>query len=389
MAVFTQPQVLRALLASFLLTYFLGILAAWGWLIQRVWQRQPLFPREPLVARREVPWGLGTVLLVILIYVLTQISVVRGYAHVTGRNLATPSAPLAANANEKTADSKRTAVRAVESNAKETETFSQTEKVFLVAVIDSVLLVLLPLLARYTCGASLRDLGLSFRGWGKQAAIGIVAILITTPLVYLIQYPATQIWKRRGHPLEDMVREQFSFQGAYLAVVTAGVLAPMLEELIFRGFLLSWLSRRQNGWQTGTFPGPNDSATQGAPGCPRFSRSAIVVTSLVFAAVHAPQWPAPIAIFVLALALGTVYARTGSLIASVIMHSAFNGVSTAVLFLALLVAPEQRGDSAPVKHVALSPQVISRLAVKSSRRLHRLAVTDGACGKTEIASVFF
>jgi hypothetical protein len=64
---------------------------------------------------------------------------------------------------------------------------------------------------------------------------------------------------------------------------------------------------------------------------------AIALTSLVFAAVHGPQWPAPIALFVLALAIGTVYHRTGSLIAAVCMHAVFNGFSTLGLFFALLV----------------------------------------------------
>ena len=44
--------------------------------------------------------------------------------------------------------------------------------------------------------------------------------------------------------------------------------------------------------------------------------------------VHAPQWPAPIALFVLSLVIGTVYHRTGSLIAAIFMHATFNGLST-------------------------------------------------------------
>jgi hypothetical protein len=63
---------------------------------------------------------------------------------------------------------------------------------------------------------------------------------------------------------------------------------------------------------------------------------AIVVTSLVFAGVHGPQWPAPIALFVLSLAIGAIYHRTGSLIAAICMHAVFNGFSTLWLFLVLL-----------------------------------------------------
>ena len=63
---------------------------------------------------------------------------------------------------------------------------------------------------------------------------------------------------------------------------------------------------------------------------------AIVLTSLLFASVHAPQWPAPIALFALAVVIGTVYYRTGSLIAAIFMHATFNGLSTLLLFVALL-----------------------------------------------------
>jgi membrane protease YdiL (CAAX protease family) len=50
--------------------------------------------------------------------------------------------------------------------------------------------------------------------------------------------------------------------------------------------------------------------------------------------MHLPQWPAPIAIFLLSIALGTVYQRTGSLLASITMHATFNGINTLLLLLA-------------------------------------------------------
>jgi hypothetical protein len=49
---------------------------------------------------------------------------------------------------------------------------------------------------------------------------------------------------------------------------------------------------------------------------------------------------------VLSLVLGTVYYRTGSLIASICVHGAFNGMSTLVMFVALLAGPEVDKDKA-------------------------------------------
>ncbi|GAC1463197.1 MAG: hypothetical protein NVSMB9_00360 [Isosphaeraceae bacterium] len=62
----------------------------------------------------------------------------------------------------------------------------------------------------------------------------------------------------------------------------------------------------------------------------------LLLTSGGFALVHAPQMPAPFAIFALSLALGTVYQRTGSLIAPFTLHALFNGFNTLLMVLSLL-----------------------------------------------------
>ena len=98
-------------------------------------------------------------------------------------------------------------------------------------------------MARLTCGARLRDFGLSFEGWWRQAAVGVVATLIAAPPVNAIQILATRIWtyQRAPRPGNDL---QGVFRRAWrdLAVVTAVILAPMFEELLFRGLLQSWLA---------------------------------------------------------------------------------------------------------------------------------------------------
>ncbi len=70
---------------------------------------------------------------------------------------------------------------------------------------------------------------------------------------------------------------------------------------------------------------------------PIWAGVAIVITSVIFAILHAGQWPAPIPIFFLALGLGFIYHRTGSLLAPICMHAVFNGTSTLMLFIALLM----------------------------------------------------
>lgn len=98
-------------------------------------------------------------------------------------------------------------------------------------------------------------------------------------------------------------------------VVAAVVLAPIIEELIYRGALFQ--SARSSFGMVG----------------------GIVVSALVFAGVHAEVWssaPAMFGLLVLGLWLAAIFHRTGSLVVPVLAHATFNGVTLA---LALLVPP--------------------------------------------------
>lgn len=60
---------------------------------------------------------------------------------------------------------------------------------------------------------------------------------------------------------------------------------------------------------------------------------AIFATSLLFAAVHSPVWPSPIALFPLSLGLGWLAYRTQSVFASATCHGLFNMISAIALLL--------------------------------------------------------
>jgi membrane protease YdiL (CAAX protease family) len=360
-------QILLVLLTFFLLAVLASMFMAWGWLIWRLLTRQPILPEKPMVARQEPTWGLWSVLLIVLLYLVVGFTLSQGYALATGRSPARQTPPPAAK-NDRAADG---AEKHVDDKAIE-PTFAMTEMMFVNAVAQVIMLVLAPLVLRWTSGAHLHDLGLSLSGWWRQAAVGVVAMLITTPVVFLVQFGAISVWQPNSHPLEKMLREHFSVDVGYLALVTGVILAPMLEEMtfraIFQGWLIRWMIRREYSTepreillelQSHEIEGESvsqpaayweaaersavllaDPVPEQAPESRRAVWKAIVVTSLFFAVVHAAQWPAPIPIFVLSLVLGTIYYRTGSLIASICMHGAFNGLSTLMMFVALLVGPE-------------------------------------------------
>lgn len=99
-----------------------------------------------------------------------------------------------------------------------------------------------------------------------------------------------------------------------LAIITVVVITPFVEELLFRGFLQSFI-RRHLG-----------------------SKQAILITSACFSAFHydSAQGYANIPIvgslFFLALFLGYLYEKQGSLFASICLHGLFNAISILNLY---------------------------------------------------------
>lgn len=104
-----------------------------------------------------------------------------------------------------------------------------------------------------------------------------------------------------------------------LAVLVIGGLAPVGEELFFRGFMLT---RLRQVWRAGP---------------------AIVVTALAFGLIHG-EWVHGLLATGIGLYLGLVTVRSGSVIAAVICHVANNTAS--VLLSVAIGSPQGRGVNA-------------------------------------------
>jgi membrane protease YdiL (CAAX protease family) len=102
-------------------------------------------------------------------------------------------------------------------------------------------------------------------------------------------------------PIEDMITSRQSLAFVMLFGV---LLAPMFEEILFRGFLLPLLARSLGAW----------------PG--------ILLTALPFALLHGPQntwaWQQVVLIGVAGAIFGWVRYRTGATSASFLLHAAYN-----------------------------------------------------------------
>ncbi len=101
---------------------------------------------------------------------------------------------------------------------------------------------------------------------------------------------------------------------AWALAILSVTLAPLMEELFFRGFLYPVLARGIGVWL------------------------AVLITALGFAALHASQlgftWGPVLVIFVVGLVLTIVRAKTNSVAAGVIIHMAYNGTITVAMFAA-------------------------------------------------------
>lgn len=303
-----------------------AILGAWSWALIKLAQGDPLLPRE---RRRIVPWGSASVLAVVMLHVALQFGAGFGYLLVrwiSGEATGGMKAELTLRDN-----------------------------LMLMGLVSVLIVDLAPAFLRLTTGADLADLGLTARDLGRNLARGAVACALLLPIIYGVMALAVHVWPAQSHPVEQAIRNDPRATTALLAVFAAVVAAPLAEELLFRGVLLGWL------WKVGIRrPGSPDgevryeerdldpfvAAIVAHPDLPSASPPidpfagragrdwlANITASVIFAGLHFGQWPAPVPLFLLSLGLGELYRRTGSLVAPIALHAAFNGLSMAVLLL--------------------------------------------------------
>jgi membrane protease YdiL (CAAX protease family) len=351
------PSRLLVLVSELLLV---AIAASWVWALGRLRAGRPLLPKTPPA---PVPWGIGSILAVVVVWLLLNVgfaNLIHAFVQLGEKPpVQPPNAPRGENV---------------------------VETMLVVACVNVAMLWAVPRWLQLTSGARLADLGLSRPRPFDNVVVGVVACLLLLPLIYAVQLAALRVWpmkKEHVHPVAQMLHDQPTAPVIALAVVSAVVLAPAAEELAFRGILLGWLLRRWNSSkelikpprepladldldladgparheaEAGNQPedlltwsptAPPTRSTQHAARSIAAEHAALsirkfapmmpnLVTSVFFAALHWGQWPAPLAIFVLSLGLGVLYQRTGSLLAPIALHATFNGISTLFLLLSML-----------------------------------------------------
>ena len=137
------------------------------------------------------------------------------------------------------------------------------------------------------------------RPWIPWGLGGYIAAL---PLVLFISLINQKLLGDQGggNPLLEIILQTHDIGTWFILLFMVAVLAPLFEETVFRGFALTSLSRYLPMW------------------------GAIACSAVLFAIAHlniADFLP----LFVLGCILGTVYAQSKNLLASILLHSLWNG----------------------------------------------------------------
>jgi CAAX protease family protein len=167
------------------------------------------------------------------------------------------------------------------------------------------------------------------RRWVRLLAGGVALSLVVQLLSNFLPIPKTL-------PIDDFFRTPAD---VWMVALFGTFMAPVFEELAFRGFLLPSIASTWD-WLRGRRREPEDGTSQERD--PRWSIAALVasctVTSIAFALVHADQlahaWAPLSVLFAVSLVLCGVRLWTHSLAASTFIHATYNGTIFTILFFA-------------------------------------------------------
>ena len=183
-------------------------------------------------------------------------------------------------------------------------------------------IALILLLARGHFARGLKGFGLDLRTVFRDAGAAVVRLLAVWPVVFGAIIVTAEIGRLiRGqdfaiprHEALEMMSEFPNVWVQVLVVATAVVIAPLLEEMLWRGLFQTMLR-----------------AYIGRPW------PAIAITAVLFASAHShsTHWPG---LFVLAVGLGYAYEKSGSLFQSIFMHAMFNGLVVGATLIELMQA---------------------------------------------------
>jgi len=181
-----------------------------------------------------------------------------------------------------------------------------------IATIELLMIVFFIDFARARFARGLKGFGLDTRTLGKDFPAAAVNLITAVPFVLagvaLVLFFGRLIYSHEFDFAQSeglvVLMENPHAHLRLLLVIFIVVVAPVFEEMLFRGMLQSMIH--------GFLPKP---------------WIAVVLASVIFVVLHpAMHWPA---LFALSVCMGYSYERSGSLFRPILIHAAFNGINLA------------------------------------------------------------
>ncbi|MCK5563892.1 MAG: CPBP family intramembrane metalloprotease [Planctomycetes bacterium] len=202
------------------------------------------------------------------------------------------------------------------------EGLSEVNRQFLgylaIAIIDIGLIVSLLAFAYVHFARRLKGLGLNPKTIIKDIPAAAINYVCVLPLVIAAVLIVTYVGGLFNFELQtneglSVILDFPQLHFRILMLFFTVIVAPVFEELLFRGFFQSMLR-----------------------GYTKKPWTAIFITSAIFATLHPlTHWPA---LFIFSCCMGYAYEKSGSLFRSIIIHAIFNGINVAA---AIMTTPAQ------------------------------------------------
>jgi len=337
-----NPIVAIAFMAFMLIfiAFILGALSSWTFLIIRAVQGKPLLTPEPWKPR---VWGFVDILLAVVFIVFWQIQ-----SSVVGHSLGLDRQNIAA-----------------------TQSISLPLAMLSgLGNVAAMVTTCIWIVVRH--GASIAQLGFSFVRWWKHIVIGFIAALASIPFVYALMAAVSIGFDNKySHPLLEEMKRDGSLPAYLLAVTSAVLIAPLVEEFIFRVLIQGWLQSAPFGSIKSIFLGQREESqlafvatSSDTTFAPRqdnpYAPLNVTVTNLEptdaagTVSLTPPVWPSLVTgtlfglahfsyglsfipLIVLGIILGLLYRATHSIWPSLVVHFILNGSSMLALGMTILI----------------------------------------------------
>ena len=190
-------------------------------------------------------------------------------------------------------------------------------KIIAAFAVQVIALVILLAIGRYRFRGGLSGWGFDIRRAATRFSQAVIAYVAVWPLcfaalhltVFVARLIAPGFEPQEHATIRTLLSGEAGTIATLLTVGGALIVAPISEELFFRGLFQPLLAKASH------------------------PRVAVILSGLAFGAFHVPLYHAMPALAVFGIALGYLYARTGSLLLVILLHIVFNGKT--LLWLAL------------------------------------------------------